>query len=204
MKTKSMIIILSIILPGGVLIALLWHYFKRNNGGIGESGYYDDEGNITENMPQLQLTEATYQQQMVALKYFKISEFDSPDQPGSGVNMRISTLLMIDSAREYSGVPYHVNSGYRTLKHNSSLNEVGSVKDSAHTKGYAVDVDFQYNDLETAKKIARGMVKAGFKRFGIYNTPTASFIHGDNDPRKKGPVVWTGKGQKLPFDPFKI
>ena len=203
MNNKKIIItILVILLPGGCIAWLLWRYL-RSNGAIGDSGLYDDEGNTDINMSAT-TNDLTYEQSPIQMKYFKIKEFDSPDAPGSGVKMRVSTLLMLDAARGYSGVPYHVNSGVRTEAYNAKLKEVGSVKDSAHVKGYAADIDFAYNDLETAKKIARGLVKAGFKRFGIYNTPTASFIHADNDPRKKSPVVWTGKGQKLPFDPFKI
>lgn len=149
-------------------------------------------------------TDLTYEESRLALQYFKISEFDSPDAPGSGQKMRVSTLMMLDAARGYSGIPYRVNSGVRTPEHNSELKESGSVKNSAHVKGYAADIDFKYNDLETAKKIAAGLVKAGFKRFGIYNTPTSSFIHADNDPTKKSPAVWTAKGQKIPFNPFKV
>ena len=80
------------------------------------------------------------------LKYFKLEEFDSPDLPGSGEEMKSSTLLMLDRARALAKVPFVINSGYRTKAHNES---VGGVEDSTHLDGYGVDI--KTNGIVTGK-----------------------------------------------------
>ena len=108
------------------------------------------------------------------LRNFDISEFDSPDQKGSGSLMQMSTLEMMDRARSLAGVPFQVNSGYRTPQHNL---QVGGSATSSHLKGYAADI--AVTPL-TKSRILRGLIGAGFKRIGIAST----FIHADNDPDK--------------------
>ena len=39
------------------------------------------------------------------MKYFKLKEFDSPDEPGSGSNMSEEILHMLDVARKIYGKP---------------------------------------------------------------------------------------------------
>ena len=116
------------------------------------------------------------------LKYFNINEFDSPDLVGSGEEMKSSVLLMLDRARELAEIPFNITSGYRTPEHNSII---GGVPNSAHIKGYAVDI------LCTSGvdrfKIIEAALKVGFNRIGIGNT----FIHLDNDPTKPQNVIWT-------------
>ena len=58
------------------------------------------------------------------MKYFNYSEFDSPDMPGSGHNMEDDFLHMLDKAREVSGIPYVITSGFRTEDYNDSINGV--------------------------------------------------------------------------------
>ena len=43
------------------------------------------------------------------MKYFKLSEFDSPDSKGSGKNMCYEFLQKIDKAREIAGIPFKIN-----------------------------------------------------------------------------------------------
>jgi zinc D-Ala-D-Ala carboxypeptidase len=116
-----------------------------------------------------------------ALAYFKITEFESPDQPGSGANMHPGTLLMLDQARHIAGVPFGINSGYRTEGHND---KVGGVTDSSHTRGLAADI--KINSFDQGQQIAKALYAAGFRRFGIANT----FIHVDNDLTKPPGAVW--------------
>jgi len=71
------------------------------------------------------------------MKYFTYSEFDSPDIPGSGHEMEDIFLEKLDLAREQSGVPYVINSGFRTAEHNA---EVGGVSGSSHLTGWAADI----------------------------------------------------------------
>ncbi len=117
------------------------------------------------------------------VKYFKSSEFDSPDLPGSGINMQQSTINKLDKAREYAGVPIIVVSGWRTKKHNK---EVGGVDDSSHIDGYAIDVRAIGDNYS---KILSALIRAGFKRIGLMHHG----IHADDDPTKPTPAVWTYK-----------
>ncbi len=115
------------------------------------------------------------------IKYFKPSEFDSPDLPGSGKNMQQSTIEKLERARSSAGVPFGINSGYRTQKHNDSLEH--SVKDSAHRTGHAADIAVT---KDTYGKILTALINAGFKRIGLGR----NFIHVDDDPTKPTPAVW--------------
>ena len=125
-------------------------------------------------------------------KFFKSTEFDSPDVPGSGKNMNHSTLLMLCEARKIADVPFKINSGYRTEAHNE---KVGGVSNSAHLKGYAIDIATPNGKHQ--EKIVRALRQAGFKRFGVYT----NFVHADNDPNKKQFVAWGANSQKInPFN----
>ena len=115
------------------------------------------------------------------MKHFKISEFDSPDEVGSGERMDAEVLQMIDQARELFGKPIRINSGVRTEKRNQ---EVGGSKTSSHLKGYAIDVSCD-NSADRFRLIEVLML-VGFNRLGIAKT----FIHVDNDPDKSKNVIW--------------
>ena len=52
------------------------------------------------------------------LKYFKLTEFDSPDEVGSGYKMDKEFLIKLDYARGIAGIPFKINSGFRTKSHN--------------------------------------------------------------------------------------
>ena len=116
------------------------------------------------------------------MKYFKLSEFDSPDILGSGKNMNEEFLYMLDAARKIYGKPMRVNSGYRSEAHNK---KVGGVSSSSHLKGLAADISCK-NSNERFEML-QAFIKAGFKRIGIAN----SFIHIDNDKDKSQNVIWT-------------
>lgn len=115
------------------------------------------------------------------LKYFKLSEFDSPDLPGSGVHMNPAFLSMLDDARDKAGIPFVINSGFRTPAQNQ---KVGGVGDSAHTKGLASDIAAPTGDYKW--KIVNAAMQVGFKRIGIGKT----FIHLDNDLSLPNPTIW--------------
>ena len=124
--------------------------------------------------------------QIKQCKYFNTSEFDSPDVPGTGTKMQTSTLQMLCEARKIADVPFKINSGYRTIVHNS---KVKGVSNSAHLKGYAADIATPRGKHQV--KILIALRQAGFKRFGVYS----NFIHVDNDPTKKQFVAWGGKSE---------
>lgn len=108
----------------------------------------------------------------MSLKYFKYEEFDSPDVPDSGRYMDADFLAMLDNAREIAGIPFRINSGWRTIEHNQ---EVGGKPGSSHIVGKAVDIAIR-NSRERSI-ILSALQQAGFNRFGVGKT----FIHVDND-----------------------
>ena len=124
-------------------------------------------------------------EKQMSLKYFKLSEFDSPDALGSGKNMKKVFLKKIDKARDIAGVAFNITSGYRTPQHNESLKEQGykASSNSSHLKGLAADISC--SDSGTRQKIVNGLIMAGFTRIGIANT----FIHCDCDSSKND-ALW--------------
>ena len=96
--------------------------------------------------------------------------------------MKHETILRLDAAREYAGVPFKINSGYRCFDHNQ---EVGGSETSSHRWGHAVDIaaPTAYDRFQ----IVQGLIKAGFNRIGIGST----FVHADDDPEKPNFVMWT-------------
>jgi len=93
--------------------------------------------------------------------YFTPSEFDSPDLPGSGIRMNAMFISMLNKARSIAGIPFYINSGYRTPAHNK---KVGGVPGSAHTKGLAADIAVT---PVTYGKVLSALLKAGFKRITL-------------------------------------
>lgn len=121
------------------------------------------------------------------LRYFKLSEFDSPDEPGSGAkHMDYGFLKMLDAARHHSGVPYRITSGYRTQAHHDHLTAQGykTSSTSAHLQGFAADIYARSNHARMM--VIYGLVKAGFNRIGVGRT----FIHVDDHPDKRPDVMW--------------
>ena len=55
------------------------------------------------------------------MQYFNITEFDSPDEMGSGRNMKQEMLDKIDLVRSKFDRAIHINSGYRTKEHNKKV-----------------------------------------------------------------------------------
>ena len=116
------------------------------------------------------------------MKYFNIEEFDSPDEPGSGQYMDDEFLEMLDNARHLAGIPFIINSGYRTKAANR---DAGGLRNSAHLDGFAADI--RCNASRERMYIVGALLEAGFNRIGIGN----GFIHVDNDPTKPEDVIWT-------------
>ena len=116
------------------------------------------------------------------MKNFKTSEFDSPDEIGSGNLMDKRFLEMLDNAREIAGVSFRITSGYRSKSHNK---KVGGVPQSSHRLGKACDI--ACTSSRHRFKIVNALIEAGFNRIGI----AKNFIHVDNDNNKVGQVIWT-------------
>lgn len=125
---------------------------------------------------------------------FTLSDFDSPDQIGSGQNMNRNFLIMLEKVEKLIGFELKFSSGFRTEKHNGT---VGGVRGSAHTKGLAVDI--KTPTIAQRDKIVWAAKKIGFKRIGIGST----FVHLDYDLSKPQYVAWGyPKGTKPPYRVF--
>lgn len=118
----------------------------------------------------------------MTLKYFKLSEFDSPDVPGSGAQMKEHLLKRLDLLREAVGFPLSINSGFRTEEHNAKVK--GSAN-SAHLRGLAVDIVAMSGRAKF--DIVRAALDLGFHRIGIAKT----FVHLDMDESLPGQCIWT-------------
>jgi uncharacterized protein YcbK (DUF882 family) len=119
---------------------------------------------------------------MSQYKYFTLEEFDSPDEPGSGSKMDPEFLQLLDSARARAGVPFKINSGYRTPAQNR---KVGGVVKSPHMAGFAADISTR--DSRTRWLVVEACIAVGFNRVGIGPT----FVHVDCDPSKHEDCIWT-------------
>ena len=117
------------------------------------------------------------------LKYFTLSEFDSPDEPGSGSKMDKKFLEQLDYARGNAGIPFKINSGYRSKKWNQKC---GGRVGSSHTGkvGYAADI--YCVGSRNRSLIIKALMDVGITRFGIAKT----FIHCDVDKQKDQDVIW--------------
>jgi zinc D-Ala-D-Ala carboxypeptidase len=116
------------------------------------------------------------------IQYFQPRELESPDAPGSGENMKLPTVLLLDKLREACGFPLIIASGYRTERHNQ---RVGGVDSSSHTAGWAVDVRATSSDSRW--KIVKYAIELGFNRIGIAST----FVHLDCSPEHPENRIWT-------------
>ena len=104
-------------------------------------------------------------------KYFKEIE----------TNMSKEFLFVLDEAREIAGIPFIINSAYRSPEHPLSIKNPSS----SHFKGLAVDI--KATDSKTRFKIVKALIQVGFTRIGIADT----FIHVDLDLDKTQKVIWT-------------
>ena len=86
------------------------------------------------------------------------------------------------TGRDLAGVPFRINSGYRTKEHNK---KVGGKPNSAHTMGCAAD---HCVDSRNRCYILGALLEVGFNRVGIAKT----FIHVDNsyDASHDEDVIW--------------
>lgn len=114
---------------------------------------------------------------LVAATYFGVSEFDSPDEPGSGEMINPVFVAKLDSIREDVGFPMKINSGVRTLHHNK---EVGGVENSAHTAPCYCAADIRVRSRAQRDTIIASAKRHGITRIGIGRT----FVHLDIDSTK--------------------
>ena len=125
------------------------------------------------------------------MEYFKYSEFDcNCCGANSGKeNMDVEFLEMIDEARSYARIPFHISSGFRCKDKNQDLIDKGyaASKTSSHLIGRAADI--ACTNSKDRALIIGSLLEAGFVRIGI--SGKQNFIHVDNDVENKVfPVIW--------------
>ena len=108
------------------------------------------------------------------LKYFNRDEFDSPDEIGSGKNMDSAFLHQLDKARDIAGIPFKINSGYRTPDYNK---KIGGAAKSQHLTASAADIRMNVTPGKVQEGIKELMEEGKIKKggLGIY----ANFTHYD-------------------------
>ena len=107
-------------------------------------------------------------------KYFK--ELDNLDK------MDKTFLLKLDEARERAGIPFVINSAYRSPEHNA---KIGGKPNSSHLKGLAVDISVTNSRQRFI--VLNALLEVGFTRIGIADT----FLHVDLSTDKSQQVIWT-------------
>lgn len=113
--------------------------------------------------------------------YFGEEDFSKATPPCKKSDMNKETLRKFNVAREESGIPFKVNSAFRTIEHEKKMGRTGT---SSHTQGRAMDIAAVNGNAKY--KIVTALLKAGFTRIGIANT----FIHADDDPNKVSNVIF--------------
>lgn len=107
-------------------------------------------------------------------KYFSDSEV-------AGLDPQL--VRMLDRARGLAHIPFHITSGFRTGAQNL---DAGGVHDSAHLRGYAVDL--ACFDARARMRMVSALIIAGFRRVGLYT----HHVHADCDPELPQDVLWFG------------
>lgn len=118
---------------------------------------------------------------MITAKHFNESEFRRCTPSCSMQDMQQSTMRQLDLARDIAGIPFVLNSAYRSKAWEVKKGRPGT---SSHTKGLAVDI--RCNTDSNRYKIVTALLAAGFSRIGIGRT----YIHADNDLNKTQRVIW--------------
>ena len=118
---------------------------------------------------------------MVSAKYFKESEFRNCVPSCSLQDMSQELMYMLDEAREIAGIPFVLNSAYRSKEWEKSKKRTGNY---ANTRGMAVDI--RCNADNNRYIIIQALLQVGFNRIGIGKT----YIHADIDRTLTQRVVW--------------
>lgn len=118
---------------------------------------------------------------MIKSRHFSESEFKRCVPACSLQDMKQSTMNRFDTARDIAGIPFVINSAYRSSSWEKSKNRSGT---GAHTLGCAMDI--RCNTNSNRFKIISALVKAGFTRIGVAET----YIHADDSINHSQEVIW--------------
>lgn len=118
---------------------------------------------------------------MTTARYFNESEFRACSPSCSLQDMDQRTMDLLDAARDRAGIPFVLNSAYRSEAYELSRGRSGN---GAHTRGRAVDI--RCTSSANRMKVVRALLEVGFPRIGI----GTKFIHADNDDELSQQVIW--------------
>ena len=118
---------------------------------------------------------------MIVAKYFNESEFRKCTPSCSLQDMDARLIGKLDLAREKAGIPFVLNSAYRSVAWEKGRGRSGT---SSHCKGMAVDI--RCNSYSNRWKVVKALMDAGFTRIGIGKT----YVHADCDTDKTQNVIW--------------
>lgn len=113
-------------------------------------------------------------------EFFTEKEFNRCFPPCSLKDMDDSFMWSLDNARRSAGIPFVINSAFRTVQFEKLRGRDGT---SSHCAGLAVDI--RCNTSVNRLKILKALIEEGFQRIGIAD----SFIHVDSD-WKKPACIW--------------
>lgn len=114
-------------------------------------------------------------------KYFSEEDFKNATPSCSIDDMSEQLLVMLDAAREIAGVPFKINSAFRSVEYEKSKNRAGT---SRHCFGLAVDIACYTSNFRF--RILNALIAVGFTRIGIGN----NFIHADIGYKGSEPIIW--------------
>lgn len=115
---------------------------------------------------------------MIKCDYFSESEFERCVPKCKKSDMDSKFMERLNRARRVAGLPFVLNSAFRTVEHEKLMNRTGN---SYHTKGRAVDI--RCLDSNSRAVIVAALIRVGFHGIGISNT----FIHVDDRQFK---TIW--------------
>ena len=117
----------------------------------------------------------------ITAKYFTEAEFRRCTPPCSLQDMDQQFMRKLDASREEAGIPYVLNSAYRSRAWELSKGRTGR---GDHPQGKGVDI--KCNTSVNRMKIVRALLDNGIRRIGIAKT----YVHaGDGDDLPKD-VIW--------------
>lgn len=116
---------------------------------------------------------------MISWPNFSPEEFERACPPCKLEDMQLSFMNRLQTARDLAGVPFRINSAYRSKSYELKKGRSGS---SMHCLGRAADI--RCSDGRTRYRIVEAAVKAGFRGIGIGKT----FVHLDD--RDENSNIW--------------
>lgn len=110
---------------------------------------------------------------------FSSDEFERACPQCKLEDMSTSFMNRLQTARDLAGIPFRINSAYRSVSYEKRKGRAGT---SMHCLGRAVDVSCK--DSVSRYRIVNSALSAGFHGIGIGST----FVHLDD--RESSTVIW--------------